>query len=207
MENFKDQVSFQCSFVYFSSDFVLFSPFQSEGAGQRSQWKHWDHENHPELGKLSGGRRKGRISNKREELAICQKFAYSLHLSAEQWAGFGGSAKPFTLPHWAHKMFGLDAAFPINSRHPQSPVGKGPGWDRGLGHLAPSFCHPATTAMSSRAQRACTKSILVTAGFTSVLQGMGFVHQDFFPYSTAVFPQRRRQSQRTRFLSFILWRL
>lgn len=37
MENFKDQVSFQCSFVYFSSDFVLFSPFQSEGAGQRSQ--------------------------------------------------------------------------------------------------------------------------------------------------------------------------
>lgn len=149
-----------------------------------------------------GGKR--RISNKREELAICQKFAYSLCLSAEQWAGFGVSAKPFTLPYWAHKLFGLEAAVPVNSKYRNHLLGRDwagtEGWDI---WLPPS----ATTAMSSRAQGARAKSILVMAGFISLLQGTGFIHQDFFPYSTAVFPQRCRQSQRTRFPSFILWRL
>lgn len=150
MENFKGQVPFQCSLVYFSSDFFfLFFPlFSSEGAGQRSHWKHWDRENHPELGELSGWRRKGRILNKREELAICQKLAYSLCLSAEQWAGFGDSAKAFMLPHWAHKVFGLEAAVPINSERCDHLSGRDragtEGWDI---WLPPS----ATTAMSSRA--------------------------------------------------------
>lgn len=91
MENFKGQVPFLCSFVYFSCNFFFLMPFLgSERAREKSHRNQSRHEKRRELGKLSGGTRKGRILNKRQAFVICQKFLCSLRLPAERPAPFGG---------------------------------------------------------------------------------------------------------------------
>lgn len=150
MENFKGQVPFLCSFVYFSCDFFFFffSFLESERAREKSHRKHSDHEKHQELGKLSGRTRKARILNKRKAFVICQKFLCSFCLPTERPALFGGPSLPvehFTLNWGARKVLSTRhccCCYPGECRAPGLPAAEVPGL--GAGDLRPrrppSFC-------------------------------------------------------------------